>query len=202
MQELVRNYQRDSGSTRCAIKIDFMKAYNSVDWDSLFYVMMALEFPAQFIFWVKQCITSAMYPVIINGELVGFFKGAKGLRQGDPISPYLFVMVIEGLYSILQRRIGQSKFTYHPTCGSLSISYLAFAHDVFLLAGADYPSVRVLKAALEEFYFSSGLKPNLQKSQVFFSGVNAASKTAILYMLTIPEGSPPCEIRTSASHFN
>lgn len=110
MQELVRNYQRDSGIARCAIKIDLMKAYDSVDWDFLFEVMSAMDFPPLFISWIRTCITSAMFFVVINGELKGYFKGEKGLRQGDPISPYLFLMVMEGLYAILQKKISQGQF--------------------------------------------------------------------------------------------
>ncbi|XP_058222932.1 uncharacterized protein LOC131332652 [Rhododendron vialii] len=189
MQELVRNYQRDSGPDRCAIKIDLMKAYDSVDWDFLFEVMVALNFPSKFISWVRICITSAMYSIVIDGELEGFFKGEKGLRQGDPIAPYLFLLIMEGLYAILQKKISEGQFNYHPKCSALSISYLAFADDLFLMAGTDCHSIAILKEALDDFYYSSGLKPNLLKSQIFFSGVNPAVKTDILSILPIPEGS-------------
>lgn len=63
---------------RCAIKIDLMKAYDLVDWDFMFDVMCAMDFPDVFISWVRACITSAMYSIMINGELEGFFKGEKG----------------------------------------------------------------------------------------------------------------------------
>lgn len=153
--------------------------------------MVALNFPSKFISWVRICITSAMYSIVINGELEGFFKGEKGLRQGDPISPYLFPLIMEGLYAILQKKIFEGQFNYHPKCSALSISYLAFADDLFLMAGADCHSVAILKEALDDFYYSSGLKPNLLKSQIFFSGVNPAVKTDILSIPPIPEGSLP-----------
>lgn len=64
-----------------------------------------MNFPNQFILWVRTCISSTMYSIVINGELEGFFKGDKGLRRGDPISPYLFLQVMEGLYAIFQKII-------------------------------------------------------------------------------------------------
>lgn len=132
-----------------------MKAYDSVDWDFLFEVMTAMEFPSQFITWVRSCISTAMYSVVINGELEGFFKGEKGLRQGDPISPHLFLLVMEGLHATLQRKISQGHFNFHPKCSDLSIYYLAFADDLFLLAGADCPSLEIIKEGWDEFYYLS-----------------------------------------------
>ncbi|XP_058211548.1 uncharacterized protein LOC131323720 [Rhododendron vialii] len=138
---------------------------------------------------VRICITLAMYSIVRNGELEGFFKGEKGLRQGDPISSYLFLLIMEGLYAILQKKISEGQFNYHPKCSALSISYFAFAYDLFLMAGTDCHSIAILKKALDDFYHSSGLKPNLLKSQIFFSGVNLTVKTDILSILPIPEGS-------------
>ncbi|KAG5547389.1 hypothetical protein RHGRI_013168 [Rhododendron griersonianum] len=88
MQELVRGYHKDNDVPRCAIKLDLMKAYDSVDWFFLFDTMRIMGFPALYIHWVRQCVTTVRYSVVINGSLEGFFQGQRGLRQGDPISPY------------------------------------------------------------------------------------------------------------------
>lgn len=58
MQELVRGYHRDNGSPRSATKLDIMKAYDSVDWEFLFAVMTYMEFPLQFIHWVRACVST------------------------------------------------------------------------------------------------------------------------------------------------
>lgn len=61
-----------------------------------------MEFAFQFINWVQICVSTAKFSVVINAELVYYFMGAKELRQGDPISPYLFLLVMEGFFSYLK----------------------------------------------------------------------------------------------------
>ncbi|KAI8561587.1 hypothetical protein RHMOL_Rhmol04G0351900 [Rhododendron molle] len=82
MQEIVKNYHRENGKPRCAIKMDLMKAYDSVDWEFVLNIMKTMEFPSQFIHWVQVCITSPMYSVVINGELEGSSLEREGYDRG------------------------------------------------------------------------------------------------------------------------
>ncbi|KAH0701659.1 hypothetical protein KY285_015937 [Solanum tuberosum] len=93
-QELVQAYIRKHISARCMIKIDLQKAYDSVEWIYLEQVLEELCFPAQFRRWIMQCVTTVNYTVLVNGAPTDSFDVAKGLRQGDPISPYLFAIVM------------------------------------------------------------------------------------------------------------
>lgn len=187
MEELVRGYHRDDGIPRCAVKIDFMKAYDSVDWPFLFDVMDVMGFPRQYILWVSQCVTTARYSVIINGPSEGYFQGHRGLRQGDPLSPYLFLIVMEAFSALLHFRVEHSQFTYHPKCKELKLCHLAFADDLFIMCGATSQSFSLINSLLTDFYSFSGLRPNLSKSSIFFAGVDVNLKGALVNILPIPE---------------
>ena len=79
-QEIVRNYHKEKGVPRCTLKIDLMKAYDSVNWDFMLHCLHCFGVPMKFLSWIKECITSPRFPICLNGTLVGYFKGKKGLR--------------------------------------------------------------------------------------------------------------------------
>ncbi|GKF67544.1 putative RNA-directed DNA polymerase, eukaryota, reverse transcriptase zinc-binding domain protein, partial [Tanacetum coccineum] len=113
-QELMHNYHLDRGTPRCAFKVDIQKAYDTVDWSFLCDVLMGFGFHSKMIGWIMECVTSTSFSISINGYLHGFFKGKRGLRQGDPMSLYLFMLIMEVLTLMLYRRVKiLNSFTYH-----------------------------------------------------------------------------------------
>lgn len=94
--------------------------------------MEAMGFPDMFVRWVRACVTTPKFSVILNGGLVGYFPGSRGLRQGDPISPYLFLLVMEVFSSLLQYNIENGNFKFHPRLQELGISHAMFADDLFV----------------------------------------------------------------------
>ncbi|KAL0455530.1 UNVERIFIED_CONTAM: putative mitochondrial protein [Sesamum latifolium] len=94
-------------------------------------ILRLFQFPPQFTAWIEECISTASFSVCLNGTPHGFFAGARGLRPGDPISPYLFVLVMEVLHLILRQLIEQGRgFKYHWRCKELSLFQLCFADDL------------------------------------------------------------------------
>ncbi|GJT98864.1 RNA-directed DNA polymerase, eukaryota, reverse transcriptase zinc-binding domain protein [Tanacetum coccineum] len=137
-------------------------------------------------------VSSTSFSISINGTLHGYFKGERGLRQGDPMSPYLFTLVMEVLTLMLRRRVRNSDtFTYHPNCSHLNIINLCFADDLFLFAHGDVNSARVIMEALDEFKNTLGLVPSLPKSTAYFSNVLNYIKLDILNVLSFEEGKFP-----------
>lgn len=117
--ELVKDYHKDSISSRCAIKIDISKAFDSVQWEFLLNTLTAMNFPAKLIQWIRLCVTTASFSVQVNGELAGFFKSERGLRQGCSLSPYLFVICINVLSQMLDMAAAARQIGYHPKCQNI-----------------------------------------------------------------------------------
>ncbi|KAL0423233.1 UNVERIFIED_CONTAM: Retrovirus-related Pol polyprotein from type-2 retrotransposable element R2DM [Sesamum radiatum] len=163
-QELFSGYNQCRLPPRCALKVDLRKAYDTVEWDFLFATLRMFGFPAVFIRWIEECVTSAHFSVFVNGGVHGFFAGARGLTQGDPISPYIFVLVMEVLQMILQQLIDQDgQFLFHWRCQELKLFQLSFADDLLLLCKADVRSVNLFRRGLDLFASLSDCQPLLLK---------------------------------------
>lgn len=173
------------------IKIDLQKAYDSVEWIFLQQVMEALNFPWKFIRWIMECVQTVSYTVMVNGQTTEPFQAAKGLRQGDPMSPFLFTIVMEYLSRALYELRKDSNFSFHPGCKRLGITHLSFADDLLLFAKGDFLSVCSMFKLITQFTEASGLKANLNKSSVYFGGVPNEIKQLILDQLGFAPGELP-----------
>ncbi|GJV06019.1 hypothetical protein Tco_1343675 [Tanacetum coccineum] len=174
------------------LRLIFKKAYDTVDWAFLRNILIGFGFHPRMVAWIMECVSSTSYSISINGTLHGYFKGKWGLRQGDPMSPYLFTLVMEVLTLIIQRRVEASNtFTYHHYCSKLNIINLCFADDLFLFVHGDVNSAKVIMEALDEFKLVSGLVPSLPKSTAYFCNVLNYVKLAILNILPFEEGKLP-----------
>jgi hypothetical protein len=163
------------------MKIDLMKAYDSVDWEFILHCLTCFGFPAKFTNWVKVCITSPRFSISLNGSLIGYFPGGKGLRQGDPLSPYLFVLAMEVFSRIMDDHTREgSGFKFHFRCSRLRLAHLCFADDLLIFSEANLSSISIIKLALLEFEHLSGLKANPSKSSFYCSGVSARLKDFLL----------------------
>ncbi|XP_039009733.1 uncharacterized protein LOC120138287 [Hibiscus syriacus] len=123
-QELVRGYSRRKISPRCALKIDLQKAFDSLNWEFIDVILYALGLPEKFIGWTWACFANFRYSIVFNGSLVGYFKAARGVRQGDPLSPYIFVLVMNVLPNLLNVAATKGVFSYHPKCKRICLTHL------------------------------------------------------------------------------
>ncbi|GJX87099.1 hypothetical protein Tco_0339113 [Tanacetum coccineum] len=188
----LKDLHLDRGPPRCAFKLDIQKAYDTVDWRFLKSILIGFGFHMTMVEWIMECVSSTSFSLNINGVLHGYFKGKCGLRQGDPLYPYLFTLVMEVLTLMLKRHVRDSnEFTFHKKCADLGIVNLCFTDDLFLFAYGDVNSASVIMFALEEFKNASGLVPSLPKSTAYFCNVLNHVKLAILNVMPFEEGSLP-----------
>ena len=114
-----------------------------VNWNALFYLMERMSFGVRWGRWMKDFISTARFSVLVNGSCVSFFGSSCGLRQGDPLSPLLFHLVMEVLGRLLKRMV-DGGFLCGFLCGShmqggVNISHLLFTDDTILLMSHSAP---------------------------------------------------------------
>lgn len=191
IQELVKGYTRKQISPRCMVKVDIQKAYDSVEWIFLEQLLSELGFPWRYIKWIMECVTTVTYSFNVNGEVTVPFAARKGLRQGDSISPYLFVVCMEYLSRCLMSLHENRLYHYHPRCKRLKITHVCFADDLLMFARGDVDSVQQLLRVFGKFGAASGLHANHLKSSIYFGGVKQDVRQEILEISGMCEGNLP-----------
>ena len=142
------------------LKLDFAKAFDTVNWEGLFSILSARGFNDKWIQWIRSLLTSSKSAVLVNGCPGPWINCKRGLRQGDPISPYLFLLVAE----TLQRMIAGCAEIKHPTEDGLPCAVLQYADDTLVVLQGNTAGVAALKTILDEFASFSGLHINYCKS--------------------------------------
>ncbi|XP_062112946.1 uncharacterized protein LOC133824095 [Humulus lupulus] len=190
-EDILKGYKRRHISPRCVMKVDLSKAYDSIDWQCLEDILAAFCFLGQFINWVMVCLKDSSYSILMNGRVQCSFIGRKGLRQGDPMSPLLFVLVMEYFTRLLIQATQNKEFRFHPRCKKLKLVSLCFADDLVLFCKGDDASVQVIQDCFKSFSRASGLTANLDKSRVYFGGLTEKETKEILKGLHYTEGTFP-----------
>ncbi|CAA7027491.1 unnamed protein product [Microthlaspi erraticum] len=152
-----------------AVKTDMSKAYDRVEWPFVEALMRKMGFAEQWIVWMMRCITSVKYKVLINGQPRGQITPHRGLRQGDPLSPYLFILCAEILITNLKKAEEMKRITGLKVArASPAVSHLLFADDSLFFCRATSEESRVLLQILKEYEVTSGQQINFAKSSVQF----------------------------------
>ncbi len=162
--------KRNGKKGQMAVKLDMSKAYNRVEWIFLERLMAKLGFEGHWVALVMACIKTVSYSIILNGEPHGLINPSRGIRQGDPISPYLFLLCAEGLSSLIQQAALNKTIHGVSVCrGGPKISHLLFADDSLIFCEASLLECEKLGLLLELYEAASGQKINRQKTAIFFS---------------------------------
>jgi len=141
---------RQGVSGWAAMKLDMAKAYDKMEWSFLEGMLAAMGFHQTWILTVLMCVTTIRYNIMVNGESVGTVTPTRGIRQGDPLSPYLFIVCAEGLSILLQQ--AESRGDIHGikvARGAPSVSHLLFADDTLLFFKANTRESQTVKDVLD-----------------------------------------------------
>ena len=155
---------RKGGRSGLSLKVDFEKAYDSVRWEFLYDMLHKMGFHNKWIRWIRGCMESATVSVLVNGSPTEEFKPKRGLRQGDPLASFLFLVVAEGLTGLVRQAVKANLLSgLKISRNELQLCILQFADDTLFVCEDSFRNVVTLKAILMGFEVASGLKINFHK---------------------------------------
>ncbi|KAL4565722.1 hypothetical protein LXL04_029825 [Taraxacum kok-saghyz] len=152
-------------------KVDFEKAFDSINWNYLESVMNQMGFESKWRQWIRGCLNSSWTSVIINGSPTNEFKISKGVRQGDPLSPFLFIIAMEDLNVAMETARDKGLFEGVHIPNGPTLTHLFYADDALFVGEWSCSNLKNLARILNCFNVVSGLKVNFHKSKVFGIGV-------------------------------
>ncbi|GKA33082.1 RNA-directed DNA polymerase, eukaryota [Tanacetum coccineum] len=154
-------------------KVDFEKAYDSVRWDFLDDILSKFGFGEKWRKWIHCCLHSSKGSIIINGSPTEEFQFGKGLKQGDPLSPFLFLLVMETLHISFQRVVDEGMYQGIKVGGLINLSHMFYADDAVFVGEWSESNISSLIHVLDCFHKVSGLKINMSKSKLMGIEVEA-----------------------------
>ncbi|KAJ9560860.1 hypothetical protein OSB04_006020 [Centaurea solstitialis] len=168
------HHAKKKGLKMLLFKVDFEKAFDSVNWDFLISIMKQMGFGHIWCDWIKGCLSSASVSVLVNGSPSSEFQMTRGLRQGDPLSPFLFLIIGEALQTMTKEACEKGLFKgIKLATNSENLSLIQYADDALFMGKWSTNSMRNLLNLLHCFNEVSGLKINISKSCLFGIGIRS-----------------------------
>jgi len=152
-----------------ALKIDLSKALDKVTWLYLRMILTHLGFPLELTRWIMGCITSISFALLINGSATHSFQAERGIRQGCPLSPILFLLVMEGLSRLLDSEKRAGRLRGLEITNPFLLNHLLFVDDILIFLNGDIQDIITLRESLKLFSAATGMEINREKSIVSFS---------------------------------
>ncbi|KAI0498287.1 hypothetical protein KFK09_021528 [Dendrobium nobile] len=163
-QEFCQDLDIKTRGGNMILKLDIAKAYDNINWSFIYNMLRSFGFDDRFISLITSCIESPYFSIILNGKCHGFFKSSHGLRQGDPISPALFILAVDYFSRGIADLFSKYPSLYFRTLGGINISHLCFADDFIIFMNAAKNKVSKVLSFFDHFEAVSGLVFNKSKS--------------------------------------
>ncbi|XP_039145509.1 uncharacterized protein LOC120282722 [Dioscorea cayenensis subsp. rotundata] len=149
LQEVAHSIDNDASPLRMLIKLDIAKAYDTLSWSAILATLFKMGFLRRWISWIKTCICNVSYALLINKTHTSWFTASRGIRQGDPLSPYLFILVAQNLTTMLNYALSINAF-----------NHLMYADNIILVSNASRKSARNIKSCLVFYGNLTGQRVN------------------------------------------
>ncbi|KAL9687628.1 hypothetical protein QQ045_032033 [Rhodiola kirilowii] len=191
--DLVRDINHKIYGGNVLIKLDMSKAYDRLSWSFLLKMMRAFGFSKVWCDLIYRNISNCWYSVIWEGSPFGFFKSNRGVRQGDPLSPSLFILSMEYFSRLINHSIIHRKVIPYQVKGTCTnIQHLLYADDLLIFSSGMKISISKLLGLIEAFCNLSGQQLSHAKSSIFFSKhINHDRKVELLRLTQFREGTFP-----------
>ena len=172
-----------------ALKLDMSKAYDRVEWAFLEKILLKMGFQNSWVSLIMECITTVSYSILVNGEPQGMIVPTRVLRQGDPLSPYLFLFCAEGLNALLRKVVDDGYIHgFSISRSGPKFTHLFFADDCLLFCRSFLTECDKIKDLLALYEAASGQMVNQDKTILFFSrNTDEATQEATKVSLGLPE---------------
>lgn len=181
-QEICREVGKPDGRPNVVFSLDMRKAYDRLEWDFLFAVLRHFGFADHWIEIIKACVTSVCFSVIFNGQVKRFFHASRGLRQGDPLSPSLFILAEDVLSRLFTARL--SRMDEFSTTLARFPTHLLFADDILLFLNAKRHTITKVLDLLAAYSNSSGQRMNPAKCCFFLPSKAPRSQAYVIRSTT------------------
>lgn len=174
------------------IKLDLSKSYNPLRWTYLQSMLEAFGFDPQWINWISSFISTSVLTILLNGAPYEAFNATRGLRQGDPISPSLFILAVEGLGRYVKAKVQEGQFKGLRMWGNdLPLTHQQFVDHIMMFFQNTLKEARSLLAILKDFMNASRIHINKYKSDIFFFNITAQSQAFLARVMGIRIGTLP-----------
>eukprot|EP00253_Pinus_taeda_P033403 PITA_33403 len=174
------------------IKLDLSKAYDRLNWKYLKRVLESFGFNNRWIDWVLSMISTPNFSILINGTPSTPFNASRGIRQGDPLSPFLFILAAEGLGRFFKKEQRERRIKGLKLWGSnIPITHQQFVDDIMLFCEATVKEVKGIKRILDTFMEASGMEVNKEKSCTFVFNTIDSVKAHLTRTLGFRQGELP-----------
>ena len=161
------------------LKLDLVKAFDRVNWTFLRLVLLHIGIPFVGVNWILGCVETSNFVVLVNGIPSKFFLASRGIKQGCPLSPLLFILIIESLSMLIHDAQQRGVITGVKITSSLFLTHLLFVDDVLLFGEATVDEWQQYKQLLDLFYSATGMQINEKKSILLFNDIDELAKANI-----------------------